>query len=162
MRQTGRNKGRLAVALCALGVLLTGCDADSDRSTTEAGGGTTSTSPGSSAAAAPPARAVVAVAYTRTSAGDPAAPPPEKVRAEVSLDGASFRMTTGDGSRDLAYDAAGGRAYEWNRSQDGAPESVALTSGLASGGPDHHGLTDGPHDPVAVFVRAPGVPVTRG
>ncbi|HYH49113.1 MAG TPA: hypothetical protein VEG38_06155, partial [Acidimicrobiia bacterium] len=146
----------IAVALCTLGVLGIGCNADSDQETSAAGGDTTSTGAGPAPTTAPPAPRAVAVAYTRTSLAGPSSPPPEKFRAEVSLDGASFRMTADDGSRDFAYDAAGGRAYEWSRSQEGAPESAALTTGLASGGPDHHGLSDGPHDSLAVLVRALG------
>lgn len=156
MGQTVRNKGLVAVAVCTLGVLGAGCNADSDKSSTDAGVDTSSTSAGASTSTPPPAPQAVAVAYTRTYVGDPTNQPPEKFHAEVSLDGASFRMTSDDGSPDLAYDAASGRAYEWGRSEDGSVESAALVTGLASGGPDHHGLTDGPDHPSAVFVRALG------
>lgn len=155
MKQTACNKGLFAVAAFTLGVLGAGCDSDSGQSSTDAGANTASTSAGPSTSM-PPAPKAVAVAYTRTYVGDSTSPPPEKFRVEVSLDGASFRMTADDGSRDLAYDAAGGRAYEWGSSRDGSAESAALITGLASGGPDHNGLTDGPGDPLAVLVRALG------
>jgi hypothetical protein len=156
LKQTARNKGLIAVAVSALGILAAGCNAGSDRSGTDAGGDTSSSTAGPSTAPRPPAPKAVALAYTRTTVGDPGNPPAERFHAEISLDGASFRMTADDGSRDYAYDAGSGRAYEWNRAQAGAPESVALITGLASGGPDHHGLSDGPDDPLAVFVRALG------
>jgi hypothetical protein len=157
LKQTVRNKGLVALAVCTLGVLGAGCNADSDEGQTGAGP-TTSSAAGSSTTTGPPPPAAVAVAYTRTFAGDgqEGPPPPERFHAEVSLDGASFRMTADDGGRDLAYDAAGGRAYEWSKAEADLQESVNLVTGLASGGPDHHGLTDGPHHPIARLVRALG------
>jgi hypothetical protein len=155
LRQRGRNKGLVALVVGTLGVLGIGCNADGDQDDTRADS-TSSTAPTPSSTAASPPPGVVAVAYTRTYVDEEQNAPPEKFHAEVSLDGASFRMTADDGSRDLAYDAASGTAYEWGKAQDGSLESYSRFKGLASGGPDHHGLTDGPDLPLAVFVRTLG------
>lgn len=156
MRQAARNKGQIALVLFTLGVLGAGCNAGDD--TNDAASTTSTGNAASSTTTAPPPPKAVAVAYTRTYAPEQGSPatPPERNHAEISGDGASFRMTADDGSRDLAFDAASGRAYEWSKGQEGGPESVDLYTGLASGGPDHHGLSDGPDIPVAVLVRALG------
>jgi hypothetical protein len=144
------------LAVWTLGVLGAGCNSGDGSESAS----TTSTSSGSttSATTAPPAPKAVAVAYTRTYAPEPNVPPApaERYHAEISLDGGSFRMTADDGSRDLAYDAASGRAYEWSQAWKDLPETASLFTGLASGGPDHQGVSDGPNLPIAVFVRALG------
>jgi hypothetical protein len=158
LKQTARNKGLVALAVGTLGVFGAGCNADSDQGENDAGA-TTSTGAASSTTTALPPPKAVAVAYSRTydlDSEEAEPPPPEKFRAEISLDGASFRMTSDDGSHDYAYDAASGRAYEWSKAEDDLPESVTLVKGLASGGPDHLGLTDGPDLPMAVLVRTLG------
>ncbi len=141
--------------LFTLGVLGVGCGSGDD---TNDSASTTSTGAASLTTTAPPPPKSVAVAYTRTYAPEQGSPatPPERYHAEISVDGASFRMTADDGSLDLAYDAASGRAYEWSKGQEGAPESADIFEGVASGGPDHIGLSDGPDIPTAVFVRALG------
>ena len=154
MTPTVRNKGLVALLVLTVGVPGAGCNAGGD---TNDAATTTSSSAGSTTTGLPASEAV-AVAYTRTSVPEPGVPaePPQRFHAELSLDGASFRMTSDDGSRDLAFDAARGRAYEWNKARDGLEESVSLSTGLATGGPDHHGLSDGPDLAMAVFVRALG------
>ena len=157
MRQTVCNKGLVALVLgAAVALLGAGCNAGSGDGA--AGSGATTTAPPASTTTAPPPPDVLAVTYTHTETGDGSGdrPPPRHFHAEVSADGASFRMTADDGWQDWAFDAATGTSYEWNKAQSGAPESVRLSKGLATGGPDHHGLTDGPDAAIAVFVRALG------
>jgi hypothetical protein len=152
---TVRNKGLIAVLVLTLGVLGAGCNAGGEQDDAAT---TTSSSAAGPTTTGPPAPRAVAVAYTRTYVPEPGVPaePPERFHAEISLDGASFRMTSDDGSRDLAFDAGRGRAYEWSKAQDELEETVSLSTGLATGGPDHHGLSDGPDVPTAVLVRALG------
>ena len=157
MRQTVCNKGLVAVAVGGLvGLLAAGCNAGSDDGASGSGA-TTTTAAGSTTTGPPPPQAL-AVAYTRTQSVDGSGDrvPARHYHAEMSADGVSFRMIADDGSQDFALDAATGTSYEWNQARSGAPESARLSKGLASGGPDHHGLTDGPDVDVAAFVRALG------
>lgn len=148
-----RGFAAVVVPLLVLGSLA-GCDSDDDEkaqgqeSTTSATGATTTT--------APPAPKVLVIDYTTTylQEGDPA--PPERDRVELATDGASFRMTSADGSAESAYDAAAGRAYNWSEARRGLPETADLTQGIATSGPDFRAVNMDPQLEDGAAVRALG------
>lgn len=130
-------------------------DSGSEKSGKDKGPTTTAGPPSSTTTAPPPPPKVVAVAYTVTDGGDEK-PPPVSYHAEFSLDGASVRVISDDGTSDLAYDAATGTSYAWGEATKSEREGAGLGTGEATVSSFLGRLLVGPGSDLAAFVRTLG------